>query len=129
MSIRFYIMSIYQELILDHYKHPHNSGSISDPDVTSDVSNPLCGDKIRMEALVEKGKVTDLKFSGVGCAISTASASMLTDFAKGKKASDLKKLDTSFILDMLGIELSPNRLKCALLPLEALHKLLLSSPA
>lgn len=117
-------MNIYQDLILDHYKNPQNFGKLVKPDASVDVNNPLCGDKIHLDAKINKNKVENIKFSGEGCAISTASASMLTEYAKAKTISDLKKLDVSFILKMLGIELSPNRLKCALLPLEALHKLI-----
>lgn len=116
--------SIYQELILDHYHSPRNFGDLEKSDRNSEVSNSSCGDKISMKAYFTSGKITDIKFMGKGCAISTASASLLTDYVKGKPISTLKKLDTSFMLKLLGIELSPNRLKCALLPLEALTKLL-----
>lgn len=121
-------MNIYQDLILEHYKHPKNFGKLGKPDKAIVINNPLCGDKFFMEAKVKGGTIENIGFTGEGCAISMASASMLTEHSRGKKISDLKKLDMPFILKMLGIELSPNRLKCALLPLEGLQKLLVSSP-
>jgi len=118
-------MNIYQELILDHYKHPKNFGELEMATQKTVANNPLCGDRFSMAVLIEKEIVKDIRFSGEGCAISTACASMLTEFAKNKSKSELMKLNTQFVLEMLGIELSPNRLKCALLPLEGLHTLLL----
>ncbi len=117
-------MSIYQELILDHYKNPKNFGKLDKPDKVIEINNPLCGDKFNMYAKVKGDIIENVAFTGEGCAISVASASMLTEYSKGKKISDLKKLNTPFILKLIGIDLSPNRLKCALLPLEGLHKLL-----
>ena len=117
-------MNIYQDIILDHYHHPHNLGKIDRPDGSISVNNPLCGDKIEMTINFQNNKVKDIKFQGEGCVISTASASLLTDFVKNKTKQELKKLDSKFIIKMLGIDLGMNRIKCALLPLEALHKLL-----
>ncbi len=115
-------MSIYKEIILDHYHKPHNRGSLDSPDREIEVVNAVCGDKIRMMLKIDNKIITDVAFDGVGCAVSVAAASMLTDYIKGKSMAEVLKLEKEFILDMLGIELSPNRLKCALLPLEALHK-------
>jgi len=117
-------MNIYQDLILDHYHHPHNKGKIDKPSESVKVNNPLCGDKIEMTVNFEKNKVKEIKFEGEGCVISTASASMLTDFAKNKTKEELKKLDSKFIIKLLGIDLGMTRIKCAVLPLEALHKLI-----
>lgn len=117
-------MNIYQDIILDHYHHPHNKGKISHPNNSTLTNNPLCGDKIEMTVIFDKGKVKEIKFNGEGCVISQASASMLTDYAKNKSKLELKKLDSKFIIKMLGIDLGLNRIKCAVLPLEALHKLL-----
>ena len=117
-------MNLYQDIILDHYHHPHNKGKISHPDKSVLTNNPLCGDKIEMNVIYDKGRVKEIKFSGEGCVISQASASMLTDFAKNKSKQELKKLDAKFIIKMLGIDLGVNRIKCAVLPLEALQKLL-----
>ena len=117
-------MNIYQEQILDHYKRPQNYGRLKSADRQIELNNPLCGDKISMDIKISKSIVSDIKFSGETCAISTASASLLTEYVKGKKITDLKKMKSSFIFKLLGIELSTSRIKCALLPLEALHKLI-----
>lgn len=117
-------MSIYRDIILDHYQNPRNFGKLKKPTATVDVSNLLCGDKIQMDIKEDRGVIKDISFSGEGCAISKASASMLTEFAKGKPKDELRKIDKTFIINMVGFELSPNRLKCALLPLEALIKIL-----
>jgi nitrogen fixation NifU-like protein len=117
-------MSIYQELILDHYHNPKNFGRLKNPSQTISVHNPLCGDTIEMQIKEKSGVVEEIAYSGEGCAISQASASMLTEYAKGKDIYELKKLTPEFIISMLGIELSPNRLKCALLSLEALKKVM-----
>lgn len=115
-------MSIYQEIILQHFKKPKNFGRLSDYTSSAQAVNPLCGDKFSMQLKIEKGIVKDIAFEGEGCAISTASASLLSEYVKNKKILDLKNFDKSVILKLLGIELSANRLKCALLPLELLHK-------
>ena len=109
---------LYRELILDHYQHPHHHGEIPDADITYEDSNPLCGDKIRIDLKLKNNVVEDVKFNGKGCAISQASASMLTDELIGKSLDDVKKIDKGFILEMLGIPLGPTRIKCALLPLK-----------
>ena len=119
-------MSIYSEMILDHYQSPHNYGVVENATAKVKVNNPLCGDKIEMTAKLKDGQIEEIKFHGEGCAISKAASSMLTDYAKGKNKDQLQKLDKDFIIKMLGIELGVNRIKCALLPLEALKKLLIS---
>lgn len=115
--------SIYQERILQHSSSPHNFGRL--PSATNKIllNNPLCGDAIQMEVEVVNGVIKHAMFTGKGCAISKASASLLTDEVKNKTISELRKLDKVSMMKMLGIELGPNRLKCALLPLEALQKL------
>lgn len=113
--------SIYQELILDHYKHPRNFGKLSGA-TAKFVENPSCGDEVTMYVVVKEGIIKGVSFEGTGCVVSIASASLLTDHIKGKKLADLKKLGRSTILKLLGIELGPTRLKCALLPLEALQQ-------
>ena len=117
-------MSIYQDIIIDHYRNPRNFGKIENPSGTVSLHNPLCGDQIEMSIILEKNKVKEARFVGRGCAISLASASMLTDKIKGMKKKGLINLDRDFIIKMLGIELSPNRLKCALLSLEAMKRIL-----
>lgn len=116
-------MSIYQDIILDHYKYPRNFGTLENASTIS-LYNPLCGDQIRLDVLIKDNKIEDVRFSGKGCAISQASASMLTEKIKGKTKKELINLDKDFIIRMLGVELSPNRIKCALLSLEALKKIL-----
>ncbi len=111
---------LYRELILDHYQHPHNHGEIPDADITYEDSNPLCGDRIRIDIKTKNDVVTDVKFNGKGCAVSQASASMLTDALIGKSLDEIKKMDKQFVLDMLGIPLGPTRIKCALLPLKVI---------
>ena len=117
-------MSLYSEIILDHYQNPRNFGHLDNPTHKAQLANPLCGDKIMMEAKIVDEKIIDIRFSGSGCAISMASASMLTTFVKGKSKKDLKKIDKGFIIKMLGINLGVNRIKCALLSLEVIQKLI-----
>ena len=111
---------MYQENILDHYKNPHNHGEIKNPTVQHQGYNPLCGDEIELFIIVESNKIKEVKFVGKGCAISKASASMLTDEIKEKSLEELKKMTKEDILKMLGIQISPVRLKCALLSLDTL---------
>lgn len=118
-------MTVYQEVILDHAAKPRNTGSIVNPTSKVLVHNPLCGDKLQMFISIVDGTVEEIKHMPQGCAISKASASLLTEFAKGKTVLELKKLTKKDIMKMLGIELGPNRIKCALLSLEALQKLLI----
>lgn len=117
-------MSIYQDIILDHYRNPHNRGRLKNALYVSEVFNSLCGDRIRIEFKTNEksGKVEDVKFSGTGCVISQASASLLTEAIKGKTQEQLRMIDKQFMMRLLGIELGPNRIKCALLPLEAVSK-------
>jgi len=118
-------MSIYQEQILDHYKNPRNQGGILKPDKKTIVHNPLCGDSITMYIVFDKNKIKKLTHITTGCVISKASASLLCEYSTKKTKEQLRKLDKGFIIDMLGIKLGPNRVKCALLALEALQKLLI----
>jgi len=111
---------IYKDIILDYYRHPRNFGDLPDPDVRSKDSNPLCGDVIEMQIKVRDGKIDDLRFKGRGCAISQASASMLTELAKGKTLDEIKALCKEDVLSMLGIDPGPTRIKCALLGLKVI---------
>ncbi|MEM3040468.1 MAG: iron-sulfur cluster assembly scaffold protein [Nitrososphaerota archaeon] len=106
--------------ILDHYRNPRNYGEIENPDIHAKDSNPLCGDVVELFIRVKDGVISDVKFKGKGCAISQASASKLTEKLIGMRIEDVKSLSRQDILDMLGIELSPVRLKCALLSLKVL---------
>lgn len=115
-----------KEIIVSHWKNPRNFGSLKDKNRKLFLANPSCGDEIQMEAKIENDKIVKIKFSGKGCIISMATASLLTENAKGKDVSEVKKWDKDFVLNLLGIELGPTRLKCALLPLETLQKLISS---
>lgn len=114
-------MDIYRELILDHYKHPRNFGHLDHVDAVAEAYNATCGDKMRIE-IKFKSVIEDIRFSGEGCAISQASASMLTEKVKGMSSEKIKKLSRNDIEDMLGTTLTPSRVKCATLPLEVLQK-------
>jgi nitrogen fixation NifU-like protein len=111
---------LYRQDILDHSQNPRNFGTLDHPDISAEDSNPLCGDKIRMDLRVKDGVIEDVKFTGVGCSISRAAASMLTEEVKGKKLDEVKRIGREEVLEMLGIELGPVRLKCALLALKTL---------
>ena len=117
-------MSLYQEIVLDHYRNPRNASLLKDATNTIELNNPLCGDVITLTIKEENGVIADLGYEANGCAISVASASLLSEYAIGKTKDELKKLDKDFIIELIGIELSPNRIKCALLPLEALSKVI-----
>lgn len=113
-------MDLYAEEIIDHYKHPRHFGHLEDPTLTYHDSNPFCGDEITLELKIENDKVVDVAFSGHGCAISRAAASMMTEEIIGKPLSELKEWSKDEVLDLLGIEVGPVRMKCALLPLKAM---------
>jgi len=112
---------LYREIIIEHYKNPSYRGRLDPHDIFFEDSNPLCGDHIQVELRVdENGAVSDARFDGHGCAISQASADLLMESIIGKSLEDVKKLKAQDILDLLGIELGPVRLKCALLSLKVL---------
>lgn len=113
--------NLFQEALLDHYKNPRNAGKLENPDFSSGQANPSCGDSIVIEGRVENGTLADIKFEGKGCVLNQATASMLTEYAKGKTLDEILKLNTNFITDLVGTKLGPNRLRCALLPLQALQ--------
>jgi nitrogen fixation NifU-like protein len=110
----------YRDYILDHYRNPRNFGSLEGSDAEAEDLNPLCGDQIKMQLKLDDGIVKDLRFSGKGCAISQASASMLTEMVKGMKISDVAKLSKDAVLENVGIGISPTRMKCAMLGLRVL---------
>jgi len=112
---------LYRENILDHYKRPHNWGELDHVDLEAHDLNPLCGDELRVQLAVDnEGRIQDVRFSGHGCAISQAAASMASDEVKGMKVKDLLALDRNFVLELLGIDISATRMKCALLSLKVL---------
>jgi nitrogen fixation NifU-like protein len=112
---------LYRDQIIDHYKNPRHKGELDPHDFSYEDDNPLCGDRIRIDVRVDdQNKVTEAAFSGVGCAISQASADLLTETIVGKRLDEVKRLGKDDILELLGIELGPVRLKCALLSLKVL---------
>lgn len=114
---------IYQEQILDHYRHPRNYGSLPNPDATFEDSNPLCGDVVTMDVAFDGDRIADIRFRGTGCAISQAAASMLTELALGHTREEARAITRETVLEELGVPLSPARVKCALLS----HKVLLAA--
>ena len=115
---------LYREQILEHYKNPQHFSpplpEIEAPDLEFEDNNPLCGDELKVQLRIEDGKVADVRFLGSGCAISQASASMASEEVIGMPVEELVRLDKSFILDLLGIDISATRMKCALLSLKVL---------
>ncbi|MBK9941070.1 MAG: SUF system NifU family Fe-S cluster assembly protein [Kouleothrix sp.] len=113
---------MYREVILEHYKHPHNAGTLEQPDVSHEDSNPLCGDRIRIDLQIADGAVSEIRFQGRGCAISQAAASLLTDEIAGKTLDEVRAFSKDDMLDLIGIPLDKNpvRIKCALLALKTL---------
>lgn len=112
---------LYREIIIDHYKNPSYRGHLDPHDISFEDDNPLCGDHIQIDLRVDPaGRVTDARFDGKGCAISQASADLLVESIQGKSLEEVKALTKQDVLDLLGIELGPVRLKCALLSLKVL---------
>ncbi len=113
---------IYREQILDHARHPRNFGHLPAPTVVREERNPLCGDQIHLELAIANDIITDVRFTGRGCAISQASASLLTEAIKGMPVDQAKQFGKDDLLELIGIPLAhnPTRLKCALLSLKAL---------
>jgi nitrogen fixation protein NifU and related proteins len=111
---------IYREIILDHYKNPRNKGTLDPHDYSYEDVNPLCGDEIRVDVRVKDDHVSEIAFSGRGCAVSQASASILMEMVEGKSLDDVKAITKDNLLEEIGIPVSPARLKCALLGLKVL---------
>jgi nitrogen fixation NifU-like protein len=111
---------LYREVILDHYRNPRNKGTLEPADYSYDDTNPLCGDEVRIDLRVAGDPVAEVKFSGRGCAISQAAASILTEMVQGRPLAEVKALTRDDMLEELGVPISPARLKCALLGLKVL---------
>ena len=120
---------LYRDYILEHYRRPHNFGVIDEPSASFEGSNPLCGDRITMQLRVRGGVLDQVAFTGRGCAISQASASLLTDEVKGKPLDAAAGFRADDLLELLGIEISPARMKCAMLSLDTLQKAVGELPA
>ena len=114
---------MYRDEILEHYRNPHNFGILESPTTAKEGANPLCGDRITlMLGINDEGRIENVAFTGRGCAISQASASMLTDEIRGKTLDEVAHMGRQNVLDNLGIEISPARMKCAMLSLETLRE-------
>lgn len=121
------MLDLYSEIILDHYKKPHNKKELEKADVEVEEHNPLCGDKIKLFLKFDKdSKVEEIGWTGEGCAISQASISMLSDELKGKSLKELESLDNDYVYDLIKVPVSAGRVKCALLSLCAVKKAALS---
>jgi nitrogen fixation NifU-like protein len=120
---------LYRDYILEHYRKPHNFGVLEEPTASYEGANPLCGDRITMMLGIKDGVVSEVAFTGRGCAISQASASLLTDEIKGKTIEDVEKLTPDDLLELIGVEISPARLKCALLSLDTVAHALADNAA
>ena len=114
--------NVYREHILDHYRHPRNQGVLDDADISCELDNPVCGDVVRFDVRLSDGRVSEARFSGRGCVISMASASMLTEKVLGKTVEELKELTDEDVFKMMGITLGPVRAKCGLLSLRVLQE-------
>ena len=115
---------LYRDYILEHYRRPHNFGVLDDSTASHEGANPLCGDRITLQLKVRDGMITGVGFTGRGCAISQASASLLTDEVKGKPLDAVAGIRADDLLELLGIDISPARLKCAMLSHDSLQHVL-----
>lgn len=112
------------DVLIEHYRHPHNYGELKNAQIQLEDGNPSCGDQIKLFINTKEGVIEDIKFSGKGCIISQSAASILTDIVKGKKVDEAKKITKEEMLENLLIPIGPMRLKCALLALKVLKKAL-----
>lgn len=115
--------NLYQEILMDHYRHPRNREKLENPDFSSASHNPSCGDSVQFAGTLKNGIIEKLTFQGVGCVISQGMASMLSEKLVGKSIAEIELLDKDYVLTMLGMQLGPTRLKCALLPLQAIQSI------
>lgn len=115
-------MSLYSEKIMDHYKNPRNRGEMDDPTIKVDATNPICGDCTNIQMKIKDGVITDVMFESLGCAISIAAASMLTEYIKGRKVEEVKNISNEDLLGMMGAELTPTKTHCAVMSVEAVQR-------
>jgi nitrogen fixation NifU-like protein len=115
-------VNIYAEEIIANYEHPHNKGSMKGESISMHNLNPLCGDDITMHLMVKGNVLKDVKFEGSGCAISMATASMLTDYVKGKSLAEIERMGVKSVFELIGFDPGPARLKCATLSLRTLKE-------
>ena len=118
-------INIYHERLMDYYQHPRNAGHVEHADFSSGSVNPSCGDSVQFDGMVHDGIVTKIVFSGSGCVISQAASSMLAEYAEHKSIDELLTVTKDDMVRLIGVALGPIRLKCALLPLQALQQGLL----
>jgi nitrogen fixation NifU-like protein len=118
-------MDLYRQQILDHYKNPRNFGELKSKAASSHAENPSCGDSVAMDIEISDGHIKDIRFQGEGCAIAVATTSLLTEFVKGKKITDIADLDFNDMQKLLGVTVHPARRKCAMLGLNVLKKIIL----
>src|SRR5262245_17524836 len=119
-----YKQNIYSAILLDHFRNPRNYGSLPSPGITYEEFNPLCGDRIRIELSISDNRIAEARFVGDGCAISIAAASMLTELILNADIEEADVISSEMLLSSLKSDIKPSRMKCALLPLEALHSCL-----
>ena len=115
-------MSLYSAVLLDHFRHPRNYGSLDEPDVSQENFNPLCGDRIRIELKFDRTVVKEERFKGDGCAISTAAASLLTEMVTGLEIEEVAAISNERMIAALESDIQPARVQCAVLALEALRE-------
>ena len=114
--------ALYSDILLDHFRHPRNYGSLTAPEISNEQFNPLCGDRIRLELKLDQSIVSEARFKGDACAISTAAASLLTELILGKDIAELASISDARLISSLESDIQPARLQCALLPLQALRE-------
>lgn len=115
-------MALYQDILIEHYRHSRYRGTLAHADFSSEEHNPSCGDSVSFTGIIRDGKITQLMFDGKGCVISQAAASLLIEQVCNKTIADVMQLDAAYMKQLVGIPLGPTRLRCALLPLEALQQ-------
>ena len=116
------MQALYSDILLDHFRHPRNYGSLDSPDISNEQFNPLCGDRIRLELKLQQSVVTEARFKGDACAICTAAASLLTEMIRGKDLEELATLPDAHLISALESDIKPARMQCALLPMHALRE-------